>query len=128
MTATVSDLDELIRRDGGLPELPITRKRGSHETNALFLRGPVPWAWITAASALPGSALATGLAIWMEAALKKSNEIMLPSKWVRQLGISRKAEARALAALERAALVGIDRRRGRRPRIRILEARQRATA
>jgi hypothetical protein len=29
-----------------------------------FLKGPVPWPWIVAAAALPGSALIVGLSLW----------------------------------------------------------------
>ena len=42
-----------------------------HKPGEKFLKGPVPWQWVEAASRLPGKALAVGLAAWREAGCRK---------------------------------------------------------
>jgi hypothetical protein len=41
------------------PNKPARFRRGQK-----FLRGPIPWDWLSVASRLPGKALQVGLAIW----------------------------------------------------------------
>lgn len=86
--------------------------------NRLFLRGPIPWWWLKAAMALPGRALAVGLACWLQAGLRGSRAD-LPVNLSRA-GIPRTSAARGLAALERAGLVRVHRHRGRKPLITIV--------
>ena len=38
-----------------------------HKPGEKFLKGPIPWPWIESAGALPGKALAIGLAVWRKA-------------------------------------------------------------
>jgi hypothetical protein len=75
-----------------------------------FLRGPIPWSWITAAAALPSRALVVGLCIWrLVGAMKR--------------GIDRATKSRALHALERAGLIKVARQPGRFPKVTLLGAR-----
>jgi hypothetical protein len=86
-----------------------------------FLKGPVPWAWIIAASALPGKALLVGLCIWRLRGATKRESVVLGNADLEPLGIDRAAKSRALAALERAGLVRLKRRAGGFPEVTILE-------
>lgn len=94
----------------------------------LFLRGPISWNWLCAAARHRGRALDVGLAIMMEAGLSGSaarrghEPIKLRSAFVRGLGVDRYAERRALLWLEAEGLITVDRHRGRRPRITLVEA------
>ena len=85
-----------------------------------FVKGPIPLAWLGSAAGLPGKALAVGLAIWFQRGLKKRETVTLTGSVLNQLGVSRHAKYRALAALEKAGLVRVERRTGKNPTVEIL--------
>lgn len=87
----------------------------------LFLRGPIDWRWLGIAMTLPGRAL--HIAIWLHlwAGIRKSN--VVPISMSKIPGVPRMAAARGLAALERARLVAVERRLGRRPVVMIINER-----
>ena len=78
-----------------------------------------------AATALPGKyPLAVALVIQFRAGLEKtSTELRLTSKMLERFGINRLAGYRALAVLEEAGLVTVDRKPGRCPLVSIQEKR-----
>ena len=78
-----------------------------------------------AATALPGKyPLAVALVIQFRAGLEKtSTELRLTSKMLERFGINRLAGYRALAVLEEAGLVTVDRKPGRCPLVCIREKR-----
>jgi hypothetical protein len=82
-----------------------------------FLKGPVPWNWIVQASELPGKALIVGLCLWRLRGAVGNDTVMLGNVELEPLGIDRAAKSRALAALERAGLVTIERNLGRLPMV-----------
>ena len=87
-----------------------------------FLKGPVPLEWLQQAGALPGDTLKAGVLVWHVAGLARSRAgLTLPPRiwqgWYRD----RSTLYRALARLEAAGLVVVDRRRGRSPVVSILE-------
>jgi hypothetical protein len=82
-----------------------------------FLKGPIPLQQIALAARLPGQALAVYLAVHHRVALTRSNSITLPKGLLDQLGISRDSKARSLHLLEAAALIAVERCRGRTARI-----------
>lgn len=89
----------------------------------LFLRGPVPWAWLAAAAALPGQALAVGLAVWHRRGCENSPTVKVSLRRLGQLlGVSEPVARRGLRALEAAGLVAADRRPGRAARVTLLAA------
>jgi hypothetical protein len=88
-----------------------------------FLKGPIPWAWITTAAALPGQALLVGLCIWRLAGATKSHTVPLGNTDLKPLGIGRAAKSRALHALETAGLIAVASRRGQFPTVTLLHAR-----
>jgi DNA-binding transcriptional ArsR family regulator len=82
-----------------------------------FLKGPIPLSDIAEASKLPGQTLGVYLAIHHRAALTGSMTVTLPKGLLDQLGISRDSKSRSLRLLEEAALIAVERRKGRTARI-----------
>lgn len=95
-----------------------------HRHGEYFLKGPIPWKWITVASGLPGKALHVGIALWHHAGIKNNRTITLASKTMVEMGVKRNAEYRGINALERAGLVSSIRHRGRLTKITITEPKE----
>ena len=85
-----------------------------------FLKGPIPWPWLSQAGRLQGHALHVGIALWFLAGLKKVGTVTLSSSVLEDLGVSRFSGYRALQALESAGLISVDRHTGRNPLVTIL--------
>ena len=94
---------------------PMRFRRGQR-----FLRGPIPWDWLSVAARLPGKALQVGLAVWHLAGLKNAMTVELSRVPLENLGVTRQAAYRGLKALEDARLIEAARRRGRKTRVTIL--------
>ena len=112
-TATGKVMDVDI--DGLEPEaerLPVSGGR--------FLKGPIPWSWITTATALPGRALLVGLCLWRLVGAMKSNTVFFGNSELKPLGIDRASKSRALRALERVGLIKVTRQPGRFPKVTLL--------
>jgi hypothetical protein len=92
-----------------------SRKPPRHRQGEKFLKGPIPWGWLTAAAKLPGHAFHVGIATWHLSFMKGSRTVALSGKLLEDLGVSRYAGYRALTALEEAGLVSVQRHRGRNP-------------
>jgi hypothetical protein len=82
-----------------------------------FLKGPIPWSWIAAASALPGQALLVGLCVWRLAGAMKNRTMFFGNSDLKPLGIDRSKKSRALHALEQAGLIKVARQPGRFPKV-----------
>lgn len=96
---------------------------GKHELRApteKFIRGPIPLEWIARANALPGKAGAVGLALWFLVGVQKSRTVKLTGEVERIAACGRKALYPALAALEKAGLVTVERKPGARAVVTIL--------
>src|SRR5262245_5952576 len=81
-----------------------------------YLGGPIPLRWLSPAAALPGKAFHVALAVWHEARLSRSQSstVKLRPATLRRFGVDcRRTRYRALAALERAGLIAIEKRTGR---------------
>ena len=85
-----------------------------------FLKGPIPWSWITTATALPGRALLVGLCLWRLVGAMKSNTVFFGNSDLKPLGIDRASKSRALRALERVGLIKVTRQPGRFPKVTLL--------
>ncbi len=92
-----------------------------HKPGEKFLKGPIPWQWITLAGTLPGKALMIGLVIWREAGC--TNEATVPLNLSNQ-EIHRKTAQRALQALVSAGLVSVQHRKGRPTLVTLLSVSQ----
>jgi hypothetical protein len=97
------------------PSGPVRFRRGQR-----FLRGPIPWDWLSVAAPLPGKALQVGLAAWHLAGLKRDMTVELSRRPLESLGVTRQAAYRGLKALENAGLIKAARRSGRKTRVTIL--------
>ncbi len=107
---------------GSIPKgKPIRTRAPRHRRGEMFLRGPIPLHWITIASHLGGKALHVGLAIWFFAGMKRSRIISLNLSQPEKFGFDRFSGSRALAALEKAGLVLVERHPGRKPVVTILD-------
>ena len=87
----------------------------------MFLKGPIPWPWLSAAARLPGRALHVAIGIRLLVGMKKTSRIALSVSWLSQLGVSRHAAYRGLNALETSGLVSVDRHVGRKPLVTVIE-------
>jgi len=87
-----------------------------------FVKGPIPWTWLSKAAHLPRAALVVALAIWFLRGLTKAGKggIKLRPSLLNELGLDRKAGYRGLKALETAGLVSVERRRGASPKVTVL--------
>jgi DNA-binding MarR family transcriptional regulator len=84
-----------------------------------FLKGPIPWPTIAAASRLSGHALAIFLAVHHQTALTGKPFVTLPAKLLTDLGVSRSSKSRGLKALEQLGLITVVRSTGRAARIQL---------
>ena len=91
-------------------------------TRVSFLKGPIPLAWLQAASKLPGKSLHVGVALWYISGLTKSKTVTLSNPLLKSLGVDRKAKARCLKSMERAGLVAVMSTAGRNPVVTLLNA------
>jgi hypothetical protein len=86
-----------------------------------FLRGPISWVWLSRAAKLPGRALHVALAIRLWTGIKKTNDIVVPTTTLGEMGVTRHSARRALHALERAGLITVTRHVGRKTRVHLLD-------
>jgi hypothetical protein len=98
----------------------LSSKPPRHKPGEKFLKGPIPWPWVTAAAQLPGKAFRVGMVIWFLAGINNSRTVALSGKALRSLGVDRFAQYRSLKALEEARLVTVTRHIGRNPMVTIL--------
>lgn len=85
-------------------------------------RGAIPIAWLQSAARLPGRSLHAGLALWIAAAQTRSRVVQLSNLDGGRVGCGRNQKYRALAWLEAAGLVAVQRQLGRSPIVTILIA------
>ena len=91
------------------------RRLPHHRPGELFVKGPIPWAWLTQAARLPGKALHVAIVIWFLAGMRRKREILMASKYLELAGVKRHSAYRGLQHLEAAGLISVERRRGRSP-------------
>src|SRR5262245_57375726 len=103
--------DDMLLELSQRPATPRLRRRRTEP----FLMGPISWTWLVRAAGLPGKALAIGLVAWREAGCRKSRTVPVNlAASAAAMGIHPATPARGLRALERAGLVTVIRRPGRR--------------
>jgi predicted RNA-binding protein YlxR (DUF448 family) len=96
-------------------------KQEHRKITGRFLRGPIPWAWLEQAGALPGRALFVGLVLWqMRGAFKRSTFRYCLNKSHHD-GVPRRTAVRAIQALERAKLIRVVRKPGSGLEVTILD-------
>ncbi len=115
--------------DGLVPSLvvPSERAKGRRASRArsMFVKGPLPMGWIGAAVRCGDArALPVLLALKAKADAGRETWVKPPGTSLQDLGVGRMARSRAIAALERAGLVEVRRRRGRPPLVRLVPWRE----
>lgn len=89
-----------------------------------FIRGPIPWWWITQAAQLGSKVPVVAYAIWFFVGVKKSDTVPLSTGFLgRELGVGRMSVYRALSRLEEAKLIRVKRQRGRNPQVEVIRTR-----
>jgi hypothetical protein len=101
---------------GHLSNKPPRHKAGQH-----FLKGPIPWNWVSKAAQLHGKALHVGICLWYLAGLKISRVVPMSMERLLELGVNRFAAYRGLKALEEAGLVRVARHKGRLSKVELLD-------
>jgi hypothetical protein len=93
-----------------------------------FVR-PVPLSWVRTASQLGGAALPVAILLaWQAGVHRRTTGLAVPSLALAEFHLSRQAYYRALLALERAGLITVDRRPGRKARATLVQWDQAAKA
>lgn len=87
---------------------------------ALFLRGPIPLAWLGRAASLPGKTINVAIALWWCHGMAKGKPFKLTQTALKTLNIERDAASTGLTRLEEADLIRVERRPGQRPTISML--------
>ena len=88
---------------------------------ARFIKGPLPLGWVAAATrAGHPLALPVLLALKHKADTRRQPWVKPPATVLRLFGVDKDGRSRAIAALERAGLVEVRRRKGRPPLVRLL--------
>lgn len=88
---------------------------------ALFLRGPIPLAWLGSAATLPGKTLHVGIALWWLHGMAKGKPFKLTQKALQTFNVERDAASAALLRLKLAGLIWVLRQPGQRPMISMLD-------
>ena len=120
----IDDLDafRLTSVPRRLQHLPsATARRARSRRPGLFVKGPIDWSWLAAAARLPGKALHVAMTLRLLAGMQNAGSVALSSARLQDAGVDRHAAYRALRHLEQAGLVAVVRRRGRQPRVTILD-------
>lgn len=104
-------------------EDPVHRAPPRHSRGELFLKGPIPLAWLRLAAEQPGKALVVAIELWFRAGIEKRRTIRISLSNLRVAPhLSRSSASRGLAALERAGLVTVVRRMGQKPTVTLQDA------
>ena len=106
---------------GGYRANPPSQKPPRHKAGEKFLKGPIPWKWITQAARLPGKAFQVAITLWFLAGIKLRRTVALSGSELRGLGVNRHAGYRGMKALEMAGLVSVSRHVGRNSMVTILD-------
>jgi hypothetical protein len=107
-----------------IPERNITPERVYQKKRDHFLKGPVPMPWLISAANIPGKALHIGIALWFWSGIKKTKTFILPKNAIKDLGVSRQTCYAQLKVMEKAGLLSIEARKGKKSKITLLHIRQ----
>ena len=86
-----------------------------HRPGEIFVKGPIPWTWISRAARLPGRSLHVALAIWLLAGMLRKRTVALNGRLLTDMGVGRHSAYRALRALEGDGLLQVGRKPGASP-------------
>lgn len=107
-------------RGNKIPEINITPQKVYGKKRDHFLKGPIPMAWLIAAANLTGKALHIANALWFWSGIKKSTTFDLPLNTIKDMGVSRQTCYAQLKAMEKAGLLSIKARKGKKPEVTLI--------
>lgn len=85
------------------------------------MKGPIPWAWVTAAARLPGPGFVVALGVRCVRGRSRGEARRSVADLASALGVADRSVQRGLRAAEEAGLVAVDRPPGRKPLLRVVE-------
>jgi hypothetical protein len=115
------DPESLRISDDTLEYLSSKKRVPRHRPGALFLKGPIPWNWLTRAASLPGKTLHISVLLWKRAGGCKHPTVRFCAQYAGEWGISAYSARRALHALVKADLITIRQQPGRCPQVTLLD-------
>lgn len=86
----------------------------------LFIKGPIPMTWISAAAKLPGKAVQVALALFWLAGMRPQDMVKMTRQALELFNVSDDAYRDALPRLEAAGLIKVSRAQGQRARVEIV--------
>lgn len=116
------DLDRLRLSGSKLTSQPKTRGRSPQRESGMFLRGPIPWDWLTSAAGTPGKALHVALVLWQLRGMTNKDTVRWQPAHAERFGLGRHAVYRGLKALAAAGLIAVEWKPGAAPLVTILPA------
>ena len=87
----------------------------------LFIKGPIPYIWLSKANAQGGSTGVIANGLWFYVGLKKSSRFKIDHQLDELSGVSRQTRQSALIKLERAGLIRLTNKAGNYPTVEILQ-------
>lgn len=103
--------------------LPLRHKKG--ET---FIKGPIPMTWVKEMLKLPASASQISFILWFIAGMRKTRNIEINLSRMKDFNISKVTAWRSIGYLEKANLVSVERKPGRKLTITLLAPEEKETA
>jgi hypothetical protein len=88
-----------------LNHIPKTLPR--HRQGTAFLKGPIPWLWLSKAMTLPGKALHVAVLLWREAGCSRNRTIRFRLTAHSTVGLTPQTARRGIRALESAGLISV---------------------
>ncbi|VGO16917.1 hypothetical protein PDESU_05509 [Pontiella desulfatans] len=86
--------------------------------NELFIKGPLPLSWVTAAGALGGKCLHTGMILWHHHGLNRGESFQISHRRLSEHGVGTELTAkRSLDRLEASGLITVRLKSGQRKEI-----------
>jgi hypothetical protein len=116
-TGSQFSLDNFKVEDSTIKPVAVQSKR----IKGAFLKGPIPWNWLTGVMQMKGKELHIAMLLWQEAGFRKSRTVKLSMKRVDELGFSRWTARRALKSMEKAGFVRVEGGPGKLKRVEILD-------
>lgn len=77
-----------------------------------FLRGPIPWTWLSKASKVSEKGLHIAIGLWLIAGMSKKKTVKMQKKILQDLGVTRHAFYRARDKMEEVGLISVERKPG----------------
>jgi hypothetical protein len=113
------DMSDFKIGHGDLGRKP-NRARKIVRAEGKYLKGPIPWGWLTRAANLPGATALVALAIWFEVGCRSKFTFPLGNQRLGELGVNRWGKSRAIHNLEESGLIRVERPPGRNPIVTVL--------